>query len=106
MQGRASQPASMLLLPPDAAATSVTLPLPAIAVHPAADAMRLPQHGRIGVGLPANFVVFRGRRYSELLSRPQYDRVRSRLLLRVFLTAWGLRCCWSVMLWGCSNCGR
>jgi hypothetical protein len=37
--------------------------------------MRLPQHGRIGVGLPANLVVFRGRRYSELLSRPQHDRV-------------------------------
>jgi len=39
--------------------------------------MHLPQHGRIGVGLPANFVIFRGRRYSELLSRPQYDRVRA-----------------------------
>ena len=37
--------------------------------------MRLPQHGRIGVGLPANLVIFRGRRYSELLSRPQHDRV-------------------------------
>ncbi|KAL4442940.1 hypothetical protein ABPG77_008431 [Micractinium sp. CCAP 211/92] len=40
-----------------------------------ADAMHLPEHGRIGVGLPADFVIFRGRRYSELLSRPQYDRV-------------------------------
>ncbi|EFN58847.1 hypothetical protein CHLNCDRAFT_34176 [Chlorella variabilis] len=40
-----------------------------------ADAMHLPQHGRIAVGLPANLVVFRGRRFSELLSRPQYDRV-------------------------------
>lgn len=40
-----------------------------------ADAMHLPQHGRIAVGLPANLVIFRGRRYSELLSRPQYDRV-------------------------------
>lgn len=40
-----------------------------------ANAMRLPEHGRIGVGLPADFVIFRGRRYSELLSRPQYDRV-------------------------------
>lgn len=38
--------------------------------------MHLPEHGRIGVGLPADFVIFRGRRYSELLSRPQYDRVR------------------------------
>ena len=40
-----------------------------------ADAMRLPAHGRIGVGLPANLVIFRARRYSELLSRPQHDRV-------------------------------
>ena len=37
--------------------------------------MRLPLHGRIGAGLPANLVIFRGRCYSELLSRPQYDRV-------------------------------
>jgi hypothetical protein len=38
--------------------------------------MGLRRHCRIGVGLPADLVVFRGRRYSELLSRPQYDRVR------------------------------
>ncbi len=42
-----------------------------------ADAMHLPRHGRLAVGGPADFVIFRGRRYSELLSRPQYDRVRS-----------------------------
>lgn len=48
-------------------------PLPA--APSAADAMHLPEHGRIGVGLPADFVIFCGRRYSELLSRPQYDRV-------------------------------
>lgn len=44
-----------------------------------ADAMRLPglpgQRGRIAVGGPADFIIFRGRRYSELLSRPQFDRV-------------------------------
>eukprot|EP00887_Chlorella_sp_A99_P002739 scaffold6.g2739.t1 len=40
-----------------------------------ADAMRLPRHGRIAPGLPANLVIFRARRYSELLSRPQFDRV-------------------------------
>ena len=40
-----------------------------------ADAMRLPQHGRIAVGLPANLVLFKGRGYSELLARPQWDRV-------------------------------
>jgi hypothetical protein len=43
-----------------------------------ADAMGLRQHGRVAAGLPANLVIFRGRRYSELLSRPQYDRVRRR----------------------------
>lgn len=40
-----------------------------------ADAMRLPHHGRIAVGLPANLVLFKGRGYSELLARPQWDRV-------------------------------
>jgi cytosine/adenosine deaminase-related metal-dependent hydrolase len=32
-------------------------------------------HGRVAVGGPANLVVFRGRCYSELLSRPQLDRL-------------------------------
>lgn len=41
-----------------------------------ADAMRLPQHGRIAPRLPANLVLFKGRGYSELLARPQWDRVR------------------------------
>lgn len=41
-----------------------------------ADAMRLPHHGRIAPGLPANLVLFKGRGYSELLARPQWDRVR------------------------------
>lgn len=40
-----------------------------------ANAMKLPSHGRLAVGAPADFILFRGRRYSELLSRPQWDRV-------------------------------
>lgn len=31
--------------------------------------------GTLAVGGPADFVLFRGRRYSELLARPQFDRV-------------------------------
>jgi cytosine deaminase len=46
----------------------------AITMTPA-DLMGLPTTGRIGVGLPADLVLFRGRRYSELLSRPQSDRI-------------------------------
>jgi cytosine deaminase len=41
----------------------------------AADLMGLPEVGRIGVGLPADLVLFKGRNYSELLSRPQCDRI-------------------------------
>ena len=44
-----------------------------------ADAMHLPQHGRIALGLPANLVLFKGRGYSELLARPQWDRVSTPL---------------------------
>jgi cytosine/creatinine deaminase len=40
-----------------------------------ADLMRLPTSGRIAVGLPADLVLFKARYYSELLSRPQVDRV-------------------------------
>lgn len=40
-----------------------------------ANAMGLRSHGRLKVGGPADFVIFRARRYSELLSRPQLDRV-------------------------------
>lgn len=40
-----------------------------------ANAMHLPTHGRLAPGLGADFIVFRARRYSELLSRPQGDRV-------------------------------
>ncbi len=40
-----------------------------------ADLMGLPTVGRIGSGLPADLVLFQARRYSELLSRPQSDRI-------------------------------
>jgi cytosine/creatinine deaminase len=40
-----------------------------------ADLMALPTVGRIGVGLPADLVLFKARRYSELHSRNQHDRV-------------------------------
>jgi cytosine/creatinine deaminase len=40
-----------------------------------ADLMRLPDAGRIGPGQPADLVLFKGRDFSELLSRPQADRV-------------------------------
>ena len=55
-----------------------------------ADAMRLPQHGRIAPGLPANLVLFKGRGYSELLARPQWDRVGTILTpvqLKLFATS-------------------
>jgi cytosine deaminase len=42
-------------------------------MHPA-NLMGLPDVGRIGVGLPADLVVFKARYFSELLSRPQGDR--------------------------------
>jgi cytosine deaminase len=47
----------------------------AVTAVPAA-AMHLPQHGVIAKGAPADLVLFRARTYSELLSRPQHDRVR------------------------------
>ncbi|MGF1495564.1 MAG: cytosine deaminase [Elainellaceae cyanobacterium] len=39
-----------------------------------ADLMNLPQTGRIGVGLPADLVIFNGRTFSEVLARSQRDR--------------------------------
>lgn len=48
---------------------------PAMVTKTAADLMGLANVGRIGVGLAANLVWFKGRSYSELLSRPQCDRV-------------------------------
>lgn len=53
-----------------------------------ATAMGLRTHGRVAPGLPANLVIFRGRRYSELLSRPQYDRVRSRTAVAACPVSW------------------
>lgn len=40
-----------------------------------ADLMRLPTLGRIGVGMAADLIWFKGRGFSELLSRPQHDRM-------------------------------
>jgi len=40
-----------------------------------ADLMGLAASGRIGRGLPADLVLFEGRTWSELLSRPQANRV-------------------------------
>jgi cytosine deaminase len=37
--------------------------------------MGLSTVGRLGVGLPADLVLFRGRSYSELFARSQHDRV-------------------------------
>lgn len=37
--------------------------------------MGLTERGPIGVGLPADLVLFKGRGFDELLSRPQHDRV-------------------------------
>ncbi len=50
-------------------------PWPAAATRVAADAMGLTAHGRIRVGAPADLCLFNARGYSELLSRPQADRV-------------------------------
>ncbi|WP_416666422.1 cytosine deaminase [Egbenema bharatensis] len=40
-----------------------------------ANLLGLSQAGRIGVGLPADLILFRARYFSELLSRSQHDRV-------------------------------
>lgn len=40
-----------------------------------ADLMGLPTVGRLDVGLTADLILFKARRYSELLSRSQHDRV-------------------------------
>ena len=41
----------------------------------AADLIGLPKVGRIGVGLPADLILFKARYFSELLSRSQHDRI-------------------------------
>jgi len=40
-----------------------------------ADIMRLPSAGTLAAGGPADFIVFRGRSWTELLSRPESDRI-------------------------------
>jgi cytosine/creatinine deaminase len=40
-----------------------------------ANLMKLPESGRIGVGLPADFIIFKARYFSELLARTQHDRL-------------------------------
>jgi cytosine/creatinine deaminase len=46
----------------------------AVAAAPA-DIMRLPEAGRLVAGGPADFVIFKGRSWTELLSRPESDRI-------------------------------
>jgi cytosine deaminase len=48
---------------------------PCAVTKTAADLMSLPNVGRIEVGLPADLILFKGRSFSELLSRPQHDRI-------------------------------
>jgi cytosine/creatinine deaminase len=48
---------------------------PCTVTKTAANLMGLPNVGRIGVGLPADLILFKGRSFSELLSRPQHDRI-------------------------------
>jgi cytosine deaminase len=40
-----------------------------------AQLMNLTQPGAIAIGQPADLILFKGRTYSELLSRPQHDRI-------------------------------
>ncbi|HAA31001.1 MAG TPA: cytosine deaminase [Cyanobacteria bacterium UBA8553] len=48
---------------------------PCAVTKTAADLMGLPTVGRIGVGLPADLILFKGRSFSELLSRANHDRI-------------------------------
>jgi cytosine deaminase len=48
---------------------------PRAVTQTAAELMGLPQVGQIGLGLPADLVLFKGRTFSELLARPQQDRI-------------------------------
>ncbi len=48
---------------------------PCAVTKTSADLIRLPNVGRIGVGLPADLMLFKGRNFSELLSRRQHDRI-------------------------------
>lgn len=48
---------------------------PSAVTKTAAELIGLPNVGRIAVGLPADLILFKGRYFSELLSRPQQDRL-------------------------------
>ena len=48
---------------------------PCTVTKTAADLIKLPDVGRIGVGRPADLILFKGRNFSELLSRSQHDRI-------------------------------
>jgi cytosine/creatinine deaminase len=48
---------------------------PCMATSTPAELMGVSGRGRIGAGLPADLVVFEGRTWSELLSRPQANRI-------------------------------
>jgi len=48
---------------------------PCTATKTAANLIGLPNVGVLGRGLPADLVVFKGRNFSELLSRSQHDRI-------------------------------
>ena len=48
---------------------------PAAIARTPADLIGLPHHGRISVDHPADLVIFKARTFSELLSRPQSDRI-------------------------------
>ncbi|NJK76782.1 MAG: cytosine deaminase [Microcoleus sp. SU_5_6] len=51
-----------------------------------ADLMGLPNLGRIGVGLPADLILFKARNFSELLSRNQGDRTVLRQGIKIDTT--------------------
>jgi cytosine/creatinine deaminase len=51
-----------------------------------AAAMHLPSMGKISKGEQADLVLFRARKFSELLSRPQTDRVRTMDLAALLLS--------------------
>lgn len=49
---------------------------PCAVTKTSADLIKLPPNiGKIAVGLPADLIVFKGRNFSELLSRSQHDRI-------------------------------
>ena len=48
---------------------------PQVVTQTPAELMGLSNVGKIGVGLPADLILFKGRNFSELLSRPQWERI-------------------------------